>query len=88
MAATRAEVARISGQQDTGGQLKRLGEAVRARRKAAGLSQEALADAAGIDRSHMGKVERGERNVTLLNVLKIAAALHGRASDLLREAGL
>lgn len=52
------------------------------------MSQEALADAAGIDRSHMGKIERGERNVTLLNVLKIAAALDGRASDLLREAEL
>lgn len=53
-----------------------------------GLSQEALADAAGIDRSHMGKIERGERNVTLLNLLKIAAALNGLPSDLLREAGL
>lgn len=51
-----------------------------------GLSQEALADAAGIDRSHMGKIERGERNVTLLNLTKIAAALHVRVSDLLREA--
>jgi transcriptional regulator with XRE-family HTH domain len=52
------------------------------------LSQEALADAAGVDRSHMGKIERGERNVTLLNVLRIAAALNGSAADLLREAGL
>lgn len=81
-------MARISGQQDRDGQLKRLGTAVRVRRKAAGLSQEALADAAGIDRSHMGKIERGERNVTLLNVIKIAAALDGLPSDLLREAGL
>jgi transcriptional regulator with XRE-family HTH domain len=52
------------------------------------MSQETLADAAGVDCSHMGKIERGERNVTLLNVLRIAAALNGRASDLLREAGL
>lgn len=81
-------MARVSGQQDTEGQLKRLGEAVRARRKALGLSQEALADAAGIDRSHMGKIERGERNVTLLNLIKIAAALNGLSSDLLREANL
>ena len=36
----------------------------------------------------MGKIERGERNVTLLNVLKIATALRGSASDLLREASL
>lgn len=87
-AATRGAVRRVSGQQDSDGQLKRLGEAVRARRKAMGLSQETLADAAGIDRSHMGKIERGERNVTLLNVVKIAAALNGSASDLLREANL
>jgi transcriptional regulator with XRE-family HTH domain len=52
------------------------------------MSQEALADAAGIDRSHMGKIERGERNVTLLNVLKIAGALGRTASTLLADAGL
>ncbi len=52
------------------------------------MSQEALADAAGIDRSHMGKIERGERNVTLLNFIKIAAALEWRPSELLAEAGL
>ena len=53
-----------------------------------GLSQEALADAAQIDRAHMGKIERGERNVTLLNLLKIAAAMKCRASDLMAKAGL
>lgn len=87
-AATAGSVARVAGHQDTEGQLKRLGAAVRDARKARGLSQEALADAAGIDRSHMGKIERGERNVTLLNVLRIATALNGTAADLLREAGL
>lgn len=86
--ATAGSVARVAGHKDTSGQLKRLGEAVRAARRARGLSQEALADASGIDRSHMGKIERGERNVTLLNVLRIAAALNGSAADLLREAGL
>lgn len=70
------------------GHLRRLGEVIRAARKARGLSQEALADAAGIDRSHMGKIERGERNITLLNLLKIAAALDGSASGLLGEADL
>lgn len=81
-------MARISRQSDTDGQLRALGEAVRAARKVVGLSQEGLADAAGIDRSHMGKIERGERNVTLLNVLKIASALNATAADLLRQAGL
>jgi transcriptional regulator with XRE-family HTH domain len=81
-------VARVSGQLDADGSLKRLGEAVRASRKARALSQEALADAAGIDRSHMGKIERGERNVTLLNVARIAKAVGCKPSDLLASAGL
>ncbi len=61
---------------------------MRAVRKARGMSQEALADAAGIDRSHMGKIERGERNVTLLNVAKIAAALDSKPSALLAAANM
>jgi len=81
-------VARVSGQQDADGSLKRLGEALRAARTARGLSQEALADAAGIDRSHMGKIERGERNVTLLNIARIAKALGRKPSDLLASADL
>lgn len=52
------------------------------------LSQEALADLAEIDRSHMGKIERGERNVSLLNVIRIARALGAKPSDLLNNAGL
>ncbi|WP_223798992.1 helix-turn-helix domain-containing protein [Sphingomonas nostoxanthinifaciens] len=65
-----------------------LGAAIRTARKHASLSQEALADASGIDRSHMGKVERGERNVTILNVIRIADALSLEASNLLLSAGL
>jgi transcriptional regulator with XRE-family HTH domain len=81
-------VSRVSAKQDRDASLVKLGVSVRARRKAQGLSQEALADAAGIDRSHMGKIERGERNVTLLNVVRIAAAMGCRPSDLLAVAGL
>ena len=81
-------MARVSGQQDADGALKRLGEAVRATRKARGMSQEALADAAGIDRSHMGKIERGERNVSLLNITRIANAMGCKPSDLLATADL
>jgi transcriptional regulator with XRE-family HTH domain len=81
-------VARVSGTTDIDGHLKQLGDAVRGARKAAGLSQEALADAAGIDRSHMGKLERGERNVTLLNIARVAAALDKLPSELLAAAGL
>ena len=81
-------VARVSGQRDGESHLIKLGGAVRAARKARGLSQESLADAAGIDRSHMGKIERGERNVTLLNIVRVAAALNAKPSELLGAAGL
>jgi transcriptional regulator with XRE-family HTH domain len=81
-------VPRISGQTDADGQLKQLGEAIRARRKLRELTQEALADAAGIDRSHMGKIERGERNVTLLNIIRIAKALDTLPSTLFLAAGM
>jgi transcriptional regulator with XRE-family HTH domain len=80
-------MARISGK--TADQaLVALGSAIRSARSERMLSQEALADAAGIDRSHMGKIERGERNVTLLNVKRIAGALGMRLSDLFSRASL
>ena len=81
-------MARVSGKQDAGRLLEPLGAVIRANRKEVGLSQEALADAAGIDRSHMGKIERGERNVTLLNLCRIAKALETKASVLLGDSGL
>ncbi len=81
-------MARVSGQQDQNRDLLRLGEVIRSRRLALAWSQEALADYAGIDRSHMGKIERGERNVTFLNLLRIAKALKCKPSELLGEAGL
>ncbi|MBI4985598.1 MAG: helix-turn-helix transcriptional regulator [Rhodocyclales bacterium] len=79
---------RISPESDQAGSLVAFGDSVRARRKKAGLSQEALADLAGIDRSHMGKIERGERNVSLLNVIRICRALGQKAHELLRESDL
>lgn len=79
---------RISASLDKDRDLVRLGAAVRARRLELGLSQEALADFAQIDRSHMGKIERGERNVTFLNILRIARAIQRKPSELLGDAGL
>lgn len=81
-------MARVSGKQDQGGDLTAVGDAIRLRRLKLDMSQEALADASGIDRSHLGRIERGERNVTLLNLLKIAEAVGQRPSELLKSAGL
>lgn len=66
--------------------LVRLGAVIRAERQALGLSQEALADKANIDRSYMGGIERGEHNIAIMNLLKIADALGMKASKLLHEA--
>ena len=73
---------------DKEGRLAALGAAIRAARLERKLSQEALADAAGIDRSHMGKIERGERNVSVLNVARVATALNLSVASLMASAGL
>ncbi len=54
---------------------KRFGERMRELRKSKGLSQEALALACNMDRTYIGGVERGERNISLINIHKIADAL-------------
>lgn len=61
-----------------------FGQAVRQARKAKGLSQEAFADRCGIDRSYMGGVERGERNIALVNIEKIVRALDMQPSQFFR----
>lgn len=64
---------------------RRLGRNLRSLRKAKGLSQEVFADTLGIHRTYMGGLERGERNVTLKTVERIAAALGVDPADLLAE---
>ncbi len=63
-----------------------LGEVIRARRTALGLSQEAFAERCKLHRTYAGSVERGERNVTLVNIARIATALGVPPSVLLDEA--
>lgn len=60
-----------------------FGKRVRAIRKTKGWSQEELADACELDRTYIGGVERGERNVSLVNIEKIAHALNVDPKDLL-----
>ena len=59
-----------------------FGERIRKMRTAKGLSQEALAQEAGLDRTYIGGVERGERNISLINIHKMATALGVPAAEL------
>jgi transcriptional regulator with XRE-family HTH domain len=62
-----------------------FGATVRTYRLHAGLTQEALAERAGVDRTYVGGVERGERNVGLVNVVRLADALQIAPSRLLER---
>jgi transcriptional regulator with XRE-family HTH domain len=64
-----------------------LGSEIRAIRRAKGISQEALALLTELDRSYVGGIERGEHNLTLINLKKIASALGTKPSQLLQAAG-
>lgn len=64
-----------------------LGQAIRKRRLALGLSQEKLAEKADLHWTYVGGIERGERNVSLLNIVKVARALKTRVSELLADLG-
>jgi transcriptional regulator with XRE-family HTH domain len=78
---------RLGRNEQNGAELAAIGAAIRARRRLVGVSQEELAYLADIDRSHMGKIERGERNVSLLNLIRISRALQTQASEILTAAG-
>ncbi len=59
-----------------------FGTALRTLREERGYSQEGLAERAGLHRNYVGGVERGERNVALENIVKLAQALSVRTKDL------
>ena len=67
--------------------LQALGEAIRERRgKIGGLSQEGLADLAGMHRTYVSEIERGLRNPSYRNLVKLAAALDVPLSELVARA--
>ena len=67
---------------------KALGIRIRTQRKTCGLSQDALALACNIDRSYMGRIERGEVNITVEKLYRIANALDCSPDSLLPSTGL
>ena len=68
--------------------LQDVGKKVRLLRSAQGYSQEAFADACGLDRTYIGGVERGERNLGLKNLLRIAQTLGVPPAKLLADISL
>lgn len=67
--------------------LKIFGKSVCSKRNERKLSQEKLAELCDLDRTYISSVERGQRNLSLLNILKIARALNIAPSDLLSQLG-
>lgn len=63
----------------------RFGKALRERRRRLGVSQEEFADLCGLDRTYVGGIERGERNVGLVNIEKLARALKISLCELFRS---
>lgn len=62
--------------------LREFGSRVRDRRREKGLSQEGVAERSGLHRTYIGSVERGERNISLANILVLAEALEVDAGEL------
>ena len=65
---------------------ERFGFAVKARREELNLTQEGLADKAGIHRTYLSDIERGSRNVALINIERLAKAMSMSLSELFRLA--
>jgi len=66
----------------------KLGAAIRRRRLASEYSQESFADAIGMHRAYYSSIERGERNLTLTTVKRVADGLGCRIADLMLDAAV
>jgi len=69
-------------------ELQAFGAAIRAKRRELGVSQEDFAELCDLHRTYVGQVERGEKNISFINVLRIAKAFRSKPSALFGEAGL
>lgn len=64
--------------------IKLFGDRIRELRKAKGISQEELAHHANLHRTYIGMIERGEKNISIINIEKIAQALEINISELFK----
>jgi transcriptional regulator with XRE-family HTH domain len=62
--------------------LIKIGKRIRELRKEKGFSQESFAYEVGLDRTYMGGIERGERNIAMLNIIRIAKSLKVEVGEL------
>jgi len=69
-------------------QRRAFGDAIRQRRTELGLSQEGLAEGVGCHRNYMGRIERGEQNITLDMMVRVAEALGCSIAELMADADL
>lgn len=65
--------------------LRVLGKTIAAKRQELGISQEELAHRSGVNRTYIGDIERGARNIAVLNIVKLAEGLETTPSVLLSE---
>jgi transcriptional regulator with XRE-family HTH domain len=69
-------------------ELRAFGAALREQRRELGVSQEDFAEMCDLHRTYIGQVERGEKNISFVNVLRIARSFRSKPSVLFRAAGL
>ena len=69
-------------------ELRLLGDNIRRHRTSLGVSQEKFAELCGLHRTYIGQVERGEKNVSFVNIVRISAALRIKPSALFDSAKL
>lgn len=65
--------------------IRALGEVVRDKRSKLGYSQESFAAEVGLHRTYIGQIERGEKNLTIKNLIRIALTLNSKPSKILRD---
>ena len=69
-------------------ELKMLGDGIRAARKTLKISQEDFADLCELHRTYIGQIERGEKNISFINILRVSRALNIMPSELFKSSGL